>query len=103
MSDSDPGGEKDRELEGRAERRAERRRTRRRPRRAPNFDTSVPSPCISVCQVDDTTGCCIGCHRAIDEIREWPILTADEKHAVLARIAERKAAAAGKAGMTRSS
>jgi uncharacterized protein len=64
-----------------------------RPRRRPEFDTSVPSPCITVCQVDDATGCCIGCYRSIDEIREWPILSADEKRAVLARIAERKAAA----------
>ncbi len=53
----------------------------------------MPSPCITVCQVDDATGCCIGCYRSIDEIREWPILSADEKRAVLARIAERKAAA----------
>jgi len=72
--------------------RAERRR-RARPGRRREFDTSVPSPCITVCQVDDATGCCIGCYRSIDEIREWPILSADEKRAVLARIAERKAAA----------
>lgn len=52
----------------------------------------MPSPCITVCQVDDATGCCIGCYRSIDEIREWPILSADEKRAVLARIAGRKVA-----------
>jgi predicted Fe-S protein YdhL (DUF1289 family) len=69
------------------------RRRRARPGRRREFDTSVPSPCITVCQVDDATGCCIGCYRSIDEIREWPILSADEKRAVLARIAERKAAA----------
>jgi len=69
------------------------RRSRARAGRRPQFDTSVPSPCITVCQVDDATGCCIGCFRSIDEIREWPILSADEKRAVLARIAERKAAA----------
>lgn len=68
-----------------------RARARRRPRPRREFDTSVPSPCITVCQVDDATGCCIGCYRSIDEIREWPILSADEKRAVLARIAERKA------------
>lgn len=72
---------------------ARRRRTRRRPRRVIELDDSVPSPCISVCQVDDGTGCCIGCYRSIDEIREWPILTAEQKQAVLARVAERKAAA----------
>ncbi len=70
-----------------------RERARRRPRARREIDTSVPSPCITVCQVDDATGCCIGCYRSIDEIREWPILGADEKRAVLARIAERKAAA----------
>ncbi len=70
----------------------ERRRTRRRPRRVLELDTSVPSPCISVCQIDNASGCCIGCFRSIDEIREWPILTAEQKHAALARVAERKAA-----------
>ena len=70
-----------------------RERARRRPRARREFDSSVPSPCITVCQVDDATGCCIGCYRSIDEIREWPILSADEKRTVLARIAERKATA----------
>ena len=68
-----------------------RRRERRRPRRAPTFDTTIASPCISVCQIDDATDCCIGCHRSIDEIRDWPIMNAAEKTAVLSRIAERKA------------
>jgi len=63
---------------------------RRRPRER-RFDTSVPSPCISVCQVDNATGCCIGCLRSIDEIRDWPIMTAEEKTATLARIAARRA------------
>ena len=74
-----------------AERRA-RRRNRRGERVRARFDTTVPSPCIAVCQIDDATGCCIGCYRVIDEIRDWPILTADEKRTVLTRIAERKAA-----------
>jgi predicted Fe-S protein YdhL (DUF1289 family) len=93
LSEFESNSDRDREIELRAERRAERRRNRKRSRRAPSFDTSVPSPCISVCQVDNATGCCIGCYRSIDEIREWPILTADEKQAALARIAARKAAA----------
>ena len=70
-----------------------RRRARRRPRRVIELDDTVPSPCISVCQVDDANGCCIGCYRSIDEIREWPILTAEQKQAILARIVERKAVA----------
>ena len=71
---------------------ARRRRRERRRARARSFDNSVPSPCISVCQFDDATGYCIGCFRAIDEIRDWPILTAEEKHAVLARVAARRQA-----------
>ena len=65
-----------------------RARRRNRPRRV--FDTSVPSPCIAVCQVDPRTELCLGCRRHIDEIRNWPIMTAEQKRAVLAEIAERK-------------
>ncbi len=72
--------------------RESRRRNRRRRRRSPIFDNSIASPCISVCQIDDASGCCIGCYRSIDEIRDWPIMSAAEKTDVLSRIAERKAA-----------
>ena len=51
---------------------------------------TVPSPCISVCQMDPMTGFCVGCTRTIDEIRDWIISTPDERHAILARIAERR-------------
>lgn len=71
---------------------AEGTRRRRRTARRPTLDTSVPSPCISVCQIDDASGLCVGCYRAIDEIRDWPILSAGEKTAVLERIARRKSA-----------
>ncbi len=73
-------------------RRAERRR--RRPRNRV-FDNSVPSPCISVCQIDDAKGWCIGCYRSIDEIRDWPILSAGQKLELLDRLAARKAEAHG--------
>ena len=73
--------------------RRERARARRRDRPRRVFDTSVPSPCITVCQIDDKTGFCLGCFRNVDEIREWPILTADEKKQVLEAIDARKAAA----------
>jgi hypothetical protein len=53
----------------------------------------VPSPCITVCQIDDTTGLCLGCARNVNEIREWPILTAEEKTQILKYIRERKSAA----------
>ncbi|WP_215904980.1 DUF1289 domain-containing protein [Rhodovibrio salinarum] len=69
--------------------RAQRRAERRRRVRERTFDTTVASPCIAVCQLgpDDL---CVGCLRSIDEIRDWPIMTADEKRTVLDRIDARK-------------
>lgn len=70
------------------DRRAGRERRRARPQRV--FDTSVPSPCIAVCQVDPVSNLCIGCRRHIDEIRDWPIMTAEQKRAVLAALPARR-------------
>jgi len=70
--------------------RAERREERRRRLRERIFDSSVPSPCIAVCQMDQSNAVCIGCHRTIDEIRDWIIMTAEEKRAVLERLARER-------------
>ncbi len=51
----------------------------------------VPSPCISVCKMDDASGLCIGCLRTLDEISAWSVLDADEKRAVTATLANRRA------------
>ncbi len=72
------------------ERRRARRRARLRAAHGRGLDTTVPSPCITICQIDDLTGLCIGCHRNGDEIREWPILNAEEKRRILAKIEARK-------------
>lgn len=68
-----------------------RREQRRRRTRQRIFDDSVPSPCISVCTLDEASELCLGCRRSMDEIRDWPIMSADDKRATLARVAERKA------------
>ncbi|MDD2925263.1 DUF1289 domain-containing protein [Rhodoferax sp.] len=36
-----------------------------------SFSHTVPSPCMSVCQMDEASGLCQGCLRTIDEIRAW--------------------------------
>lgn len=54
--------------------------------------TEVASPCINVCQMDDASGLCRGCARTIDEIAAWSVLDGDEKRAILADIALRRAA-----------
>ncbi|WP_312586994.1 DUF1289 domain-containing protein [Comamonas terrigena] len=30
-----------------------------------------PSPCISVCRMDDDRSHCVGCLRTLDELRQW--------------------------------
>ena len=67
-----------------------RRQNRRRSARQPmQMDTSVPSPCLSVCRFDGEPFC-RGCYRDVDEIREWMIMTREQKLEVLDRIAERR-------------
>lgn len=39
--------------------------------RAENDAQVVPSPCMSVCQMDEALGLCQGCLRTLDEIRAW--------------------------------
>lgn len=53
--------------------------------------TSIPSPCISICQMSPKTGLCIGCLRTIDEIANWSILSDEEKITVLTLTEERTA------------
>ncbi|KKL96568.1 hypothetical protein LCGC14_1843180 [marine sediment metagenome] len=62
----------------------------KRQRGVPNIDYSVPSPCVSLCLLDETDTFCIGCLRTIDELRDWCIMTAEQKTKVLEEIEERK-------------
>jgi len=49
-----------------------------------------PSPCNSVCRVEVLTGWCIGCKRTLEEIADWPMLTAHEKRLLLDKLPERQ-------------
>jgi predicted Fe-S protein YdhL (DUF1289 family) len=66
-------------------------REKRREDRRRLLASGPASPCISVCQIDNKTGFCVGCLRTIDEIRDWIISTPDQRNRILANIAERKA------------
>ena len=57
----------------------------------PGPDGRVPSPCISVCRMEEATGLCAGCLRTLDEIAMWSVLTDDERRAVWADLAARAA------------
>ena len=50
----------------------------------------VPSPCISVCQIDQESGLCAGCLRTLDEIAAWSLLDDAQKRAVLDAILARR-------------
>ena len=67
-------------------------RVRRRTTPKPVVDNSVPSPCVMICTLDSKSGMCDGCHRTMDEIREWMILSREEKLGVLEKIEQRKLA-----------
>jgi predicted Fe-S protein YdhL (DUF1289 family) len=56
---------------------------------ARSTDNRVPSPCISVCRMDDTCGLCLGCFRTLDEIIHWGRAGEAEKRAVWQLIAQR--------------
>ena len=55
--------------------------------------STVASPCISICRIDDATGLCTGCLRTLDEIAVWSVLDDDDRRAVLKAIGERRATA----------
>ena len=55
----------------------------------------MPSPCISVCRIDDASGLCIGCLRTLDEIAAWSMLDDAGKRAVWQTIAKRRAVSDG--------
>ncbi|NBO18229.1 MAG: DUF1289 domain-containing protein [Proteobacteria bacterium] len=51
---------------------------------------TVPSPCISICALDEHSGLCKGCYRTGDEIAHWLYYSDDEKRQVLARLEQRR-------------
>ncbi len=54
----------------------------------------VASPCINVCQMNEATGWCEGCHRTLDEIAVWSRLDDAGKRDVWALIEQRLGAIA---------
>ena len=50
----------------------------------------LPSPCISICQINPQSGMCVGCYRSRAEIASWPRMTADEQSILLAELRQRR-------------
>jgi predicted Fe-S protein YdhL (DUF1289 family) len=53
-------------------------------------ETEPASPCIGVCRLDPAERFCLGCGRTIEEIARWPTASAEERRAILARLAGRR-------------
>ena len=45
-------------------------------------DDEIVSPCVGVCRLDPLH-VCVGCHRTMDEISEWPYATDPRKREIL--------------------
>ena len=55
----------------------------------PNSDEVIPSPCISVCRMNEDRSRCEGCFRTISEIRAWAQADSAERLAIWAALAQR--------------
>ena len=58
-------------------------------------ETALPSPCISVCQLDRDSGQCVGCYRTGAEIAAWRSMSLDAQRDLLEVLRDRRAAATG--------
>ena len=52
--------------------------------------SSVGSPCINICRMDERSGWCEGCLRTIDEIAAWSVLGDDARRAVMVELSKRR-------------
>lgn len=58
--------------------------------------THVESPCISICEMDASSGLCRGCFRTRDEIAFWGGASNNERIAILDQLHDRRAALGGR-------
>lgn len=54
---------------------------------------TVPSPCVGVCRMSDSSGLCEGCWRDLEELRAWGKSDDAAKLAIWARVEQRQEAA----------
>ena len=49
----------------------------------------IQSPCVKICVVNPDSRLCIGCHRSMDEIRDWSRLSDSQRQEIMATLPER--------------
>ena len=52
-------------------------------------DALLPSPCVSVCSMDPSSGLCRGCFRTLDEIAGWAMQSPKDQRAIWQQVAQR--------------
>lgn len=52
--------------------------------------TLIASPCVGICELDDTTGFCRGCARTMEEIIGWPDAARRQRLDTLRAVSERR-------------
>lgn len=55
-----------------------------------NVSPAVPSPCISVCRLDESK-VCTGCFRHVEDIREWRAASDERRREIVQQASERRA------------
>lgn len=50
---------------------------------SPDLKSTIASPCVLVCNIDNRTGLCLGCARTLDEIARWSRLSDAHKLQIL--------------------
>lgn len=58
-------------------------------------NVALPSPCISVCQLDQGSGLCLGCFRTGAEIAAWRSMSPAEQRDLLDTLRDRRATITG--------
>ena len=56
-----------------------------------NVSAAVPSPCTSVCRLDEQK-VCIGCFRHVEDIREWRSADDQRRRVICQQAAQRRSA-----------
>jgi predicted Fe-S protein YdhL (DUF1289 family) len=51
----------------------------------------IETPCTKVCQIDPTTGWCLGCARALIEIGNWTSFSDADRKRIIEDLENRKA------------
>ncbi len=59
------------------------------------MEEKIPSPCISICQMDPIKNICIGCYRTRQEIARWPSMDGDAQRLLLDELRDRRAEQTG--------